>query len=154
MSTGVQPNWIQYEFDKVYKLYQLLVWNSNQMIEDFMGFGAKTVKIETSLDGTTWTELANVPEFAKGSGAAGYAANTTISFGGVEAKFVKLTITANWSGLAPQVGLSEVRFTYIPVQARLPQPATGAQGVSIDAVLTWRPGREAAWPLRRRGGRW
>ncbi len=143
MSAGTQPNWIQYELDKVYKLYQLQVWNSNQMIEAFMGFGAKTVKIETSTDGTTWKELANVPEFARASGAPGYAANTTVNFGGVEAKFVKLTITANWGGLAPQTGLAEVRFSYVPVQARAPQPATAATGVSIETGLNWRPGREA-----------
>ncbi|MCL5279087.1 MAG: discoidin domain-containing protein, partial [Planctomycetes bacterium] len=142
-SAGAKPNWIQYEFDKVYKLYQLLVWNSNQMIESFMGFGAKDVTIEYSTDGTTWTALANVPEFAKAPGIAGYAANTTVNFGGVEAKFVKLTINTNWGGMAPQTGLSEVRFTYVPVQARAPQPGPAATGVSVDTDLNWRPGREA-----------
>ncbi len=144
MSMGVQPNWIQYEFDKVYKLHQLLVWNSNQPVETYLGFGAKKVTIETSTDGTTWTALANVPEFGRASGLPDYAANTTVNFGGVEAKFVKLTIDANWGGVAPQTGLAEVRFSYIPVQARAPQPATGTAGVSADASLNWRPGREAA----------
>ena len=37
-----------------------------------------------------------------------------------------------------------MRFFYIPVQARQPQPATGATGVALDATLSWRPGREAA----------
>ncbi len=142
-SAGVKPNWIQYEFDKVYKLHQLLVWNSNQIIESFMGFGAKDVTIEYSTDGATWTTLAGVPEFAKAPGVAGYAANTTVSFGGVEAKFVKLTINTNWGGMAPQTGLSEVRFTYVPVQARAPQPAAAATGVGVDTSLNWRPGREA-----------
>ena len=45
---GQSPIWIQYEFDKVYKLYQMWVWNSNQAIEPFVGFGAKDVTIETS----------------------------------------------------------------------------------------------------------
>ncbi len=144
MSAGVQPNWIQYEFDKVYKLHQLLVWNSNQLIEGLLGFGAKKVTIETSTDGTTWKALADVPEFARGPATPGYAANTTVNLGGVEAKFVKLTITANWGGMAPQTGLAEVRFFYVPVQARLPQPASAAKSVSVDAGLNWRPGREAA----------
>jgi hypothetical protein len=144
LSTGVQPNWIQYEFDKVYKLNDLLVWNSNQLIEGFLGFGAKSVTIETSVDGATWTTLANGPEFARATGLPGYAANTTVKFGGVEAKFVKLTINANWGGMAPQSGLAEVRFSYVPVQARAPQPATGAKGVAVDTALDWRPGREAA----------
>ncbi len=144
MSAGVKPNWIQYEFDKAYKLNDLQVWNSNQLIESLLGFGAKTVTIETSLDGTTWTPLANVPEFGRGPGAADYAANTTVNFGGVEAKFVKLTINASWGGLAPQTGLAEVRFTYVPVQAFGPQPASAASGVSVDTTLNWRPGRGAA----------
>jgi hypothetical protein len=143
MSAGVKPNWIQYEFDKVYKLHQLLVWNSNQLIEPFLGFGAKKVTIETSVDGTTWTALADVPEFAQAAGLAEYAANTTVNFGGVEAKFVKLTIDTNWGGVAPQTGLAEVQFSYVPVQARAPEPAVAATEVSIDTALNWRPGREA-----------
>jgi hypothetical protein len=106
---GVVPHWIQYEFDQVYTLHELWVWNSNQLVEPFMGFGARTVKIEYSTDGTTWTPLAGVPEFAQATGKAGYAHNTTVSFGGVPAQFVKLTIEKNW-GTLPQTGLSEVRF--------------------------------------------
>jgi hypothetical protein len=143
MSAGVQPNWIQYEFDRVYKLNDLLVWNSNQMIEGFLGFGAKKVTIETSTDGVTWTPVADVPEFSRAPGAPDYAANTTVNFGGIEAKYVKLTIESNWGGVAPQTGLAEVRFSYIPVQAFQPQPAAAATDVSIDTDLSWRPGREA-----------
>jgi regulation of enolase protein 1 (concanavalin A-like superfamily) len=149
LSTGAPPNWVQYEFDKVYKLHDLKVWNSNQLIEAFVGFGAKKVTIETSTEpapaqagGTTWTTLANVPEFAKATGA-GYAANTTVNLGGVQAKYVKLTIDTSWGGMAT-TGLSEVRFSYVPVQARAPQPANAAVGVSLETDLNWRPGREAA----------
>ncbi len=143
LTTGAAPNWIQYEFDKVYKLHEMYVWNSNQQIEMMLGFGAKTVTIETSVDGTAWTAVKNVPEFAKAPGTADYAANTTVSMGEADAKFVKLTITANWGGLAPQTGLSEVRFSYTPTQARSPQPAQGSLGVAVDADFDWRPGREA-----------
>jgi hypothetical protein len=143
LTSGAAPNWIQYQFDKVYKLYDLKVWNSNQLIEGFLGFGAKKVTIEYSTDGTTWTALANVPEFTRATGMAGYAANTTVNMGGVMAQYVKLTINANWGGMAPQTGLSEVRFSYIPVQARAPQPATAATGVAVNPTLNWRPGREA-----------
>jgi len=48
---------IQYEFDKVYKLHEMVVWNSNQAIESFMGLGVKDVVIEHSLGGNEWTEL-------------------------------------------------------------------------------------------------
>ena len=143
MSKGTLPNWIQYEFDATYKLDKLLVWNSNQMIEAFIGFGAKDVTVEYSVDGVTWTTLAGAPQFGQGTGAAGYAANTTVDFGGAMAKYVKLTIDKNWGGVSPTTGLAEVRFTYVPVQARAPQPAVAATGVSLSTDLTWRPGREA-----------
>jgi hypothetical protein len=113
LSTSAPPHWIQFGFDKVYTLQELWVWNSNSAVEPFIGFGAKTVKIEYSTDGTTWTPLANVPEFAKAPGKLGYAADTKISFGGVSAKYVKLTIEKGW-GTTGSVGLSEVRFFYIP----------------------------------------
>ncbi len=122
LSKNTGPHWIQYEFDQVYTLHELWVWNSNQLVEPFMSFGAKTVKIEYSTDGTTWTALEGVPEFARAPGTAGYMANTIVSFGGVSAKYVKLTIEANWGGVAPSVGLSEVRFFYIPDRSYVPTP--------------------------------
>ncbi|MCX6376830.1 MAG: discoidin domain-containing protein, partial [Armatimonadetes bacterium] len=142
MSAGVLPNWIQYQFDALYKLDKLMVWNSNQSIETFLGFGAKDVTIEYSLDGTTWTALAGAPPFAQATGLPTYAANTTVNFGGASAKYVKLTIDQSWGGM-PTTGLSEVRFSYVPVLARSPQPANAAAGVPVDTSLTWRPGREA-----------
>jgi hypothetical protein len=143
LTAGALPQWIQYEFDQVYKLHEVQVWNSNQLIEGFLGFGAKQVVVETSVDGTTWTPVAGVPEFGKAPGAPGYGANTTVALGDVRARFVKLTIEANWGGVAPSTGLSEVRFSYIPLQARAPEPATAATDVGLDTDLNWRPGREA-----------
>ena len=43
----------------------------------------------------------------------------------------------------PTTGLSEVRFFYVPLQARSPAPATDATGQGLDTLLNWRPGREA-----------
>jgi hypothetical protein len=110
---GPQPAWIQYEFDKVYALHELWVWNSNGLVEPFIGFGAKSVRIEYSPDGTTWMPLANVPEFARAPGKPGSTANTLVRLGGVSAQFVRLTIEQGW-GATPATGLSEVRFFYIP----------------------------------------
>jgi hypothetical protein len=144
-ATGPKPDWIQYEFDRVYKLHQMWVWNSNQPVEGIVGLGARNVTIEYSTDGVAWTTLAGVPELVQAPGESGYAHNTTVDFGGVAARYVKLTIGDNWNGgRYPQVGLSEVRFYYVPVSAREPEPASGATDVSPDVVLSWRPGREAA----------
>lgn len=142
-SNTVKPAWIQFQFDKVYRLHEMWVWNANQVIESMVGFGAKTVKIEYSVDGQDWTTLEGVSEFNQGPGLPGYAANTTVSFGGVAARYVKVTILSNWGGMAQQVSISEVRFSYVPMQAFNPQPADGATGVGVGEALNWRPGRQA-----------
>jgi hypothetical protein len=135
--------WIEFQFDKVYKLHQMLVWNSNQMVESIVGFGFRDVAIEHSTNGTDWTALDGAAEFAQAPGADGYAHNTTVDIGGAAAKYVRLTAHSNW-GMLPQFGLSEVRFLYIPVWAREPSPDSGATDVDVDVVLGWRAGREAA----------
>jgi hypothetical protein len=89
------------------------VWNSNQAAESAIGFGAEDVTIEISLDGTTWTALEGVPVFAQATGEPNYVHNTTVEFGGAQARYVRLTINRNWAGGTKQAGLSEVRFLYI-----------------------------------------
>mgnify|MGYP001129213339 CR=1 FL=1 len=139
---GPQPTWIEYAFDKIYELHEMWVWNSNQALETTFGFGAKDTTIEYSSDGETWTPLGDF-EFAQATGDDTYAANTVIDFAGAAAQYVRLTISSNWASLVPQYSLSEVRFLYVPVKPREPQPADGATGVALDALLTWRAGREA-----------
>jgi len=143
LSAAGAEHWIQYEFAKVYKLHEMLVWNSNQMIEAFVGLGAKDVIIETSLDGETWTVLEDATQFAQAPGNAAYTANTIVDFAGATAQFVRITINTGY-GMMPQYGLSEVRFFSIPVQAREPQPVDGVSTDSAQVVLQWRAGREAA----------
>ncbi|MDH7600160.1 MAG: discoidin domain-containing protein [Sedimentisphaerales bacterium] len=139
---GPTPPWIQYEFDKPYKLYQLWVWNSNQLTEAISGFGAKTVSITLSTDGVNWVELPDVQEFAQAPGEEGYKTDIIVDMKGKVAKFVRLTINETWSG-GNRASLSEVRFYQIPTQAFLPEPPDGATDVPLDTVLRWRPGREA-----------
>ena len=141
--TGPKPTWIQYQFDKVYKLRELWVWNSNQVVEGTLGLGARDVTVEYSVDGAAWIALTDV-EFARASGVAGYAHNTTVDLKGIAAKYVKLTIKSNWGGLLAQYSLSEVRFFFVPVLARDPSPASGATGVNPQVTLSWRAGREAS----------
>jgi len=138
------PASIQYKFDKSYKLHQMWVWNHNSVLEPGIGFGVKNATIEYSTDGSKWTTLGTTHVFNQAPGAAGYAHNTTIDFAGVAAKYVKITANSNWGGKVAQYGLSEVRFFYVPVWAREPNPAAGATDVNVPSVnLSWRPGREA-----------
>jgi hypothetical protein len=123
----------------------MLVWNYNG--DSILSlYGIKEVTIEYSTDGVTWAQ-ANVSELNQAPGTAGYAANTTVPFDGADAKYVKVIANNNYGGGADffnKYGLSEVRFLYIPVDARNPSPEDGAIDVAIDSALSWVPGREAA----------
>jgi len=133
--------YVQYEFDRVYKLHELLVWNYNVQFEIILGFGLKAVTVEYSENGTDWTALGDV-EFAKATAKDTYVYNTVVDLQGVPAKYARLTVNSGW-GMMGQYGLSEVRFLYIPAQARQPQPADGATGADVNTSLSWRAGREA-----------
>lgn len=109
LSAGTEPQWIQYEFDENYELHEMHVWNSNQLIEPFLGLGAKDVLIETSVDGIEWTTLEGTTQFNQATGNSDYTANTVVDFGGVSAKFVRINILSGY-GTWSQWGLSEVRF--------------------------------------------
>jgi len=134
--------YIQYEFDSLYKLHEMLVWNYNVQFEPMLGFGLKNVTVEYSENGTDWTALGDF-EFARATATTTYTANTTVSFGGVAARYVRLNVNSGYGSLG-QYGLSEVRFMYIPAHARQPQPADGATDVEIGTALAWRSGRNAA----------
>ena len=98
------------------------------LVRPGQSYQIKDVTIETSTDGTTWTLLKDT-QFAQATAVGGYAHNTTVDMGGVMAQYVKLTPKSNWSMVGlKQCGLSEVRFFYVPVEARAPpcQPSTRA----------------------------
>jgi len=139
---GAEAPVLEFEFDQVYKLDEMVVWNYNVLFELMLGFGLKDVTVEYSADGTEWTMLGDV-EFAQATAKTTYEANTSVDFGGVAVKAVRLTVNSAYGPLG-QYGLSEVRFMYIPATAREPQPDDGKTNVAPDATLGWRAGREAA----------
>ncbi len=141
-TNGSGPVQLDFTFDKVYKLYEMLVWNYNVVFEAVLGFGVNDATIEYSADGAEWTLLAET-QFNQATARNDYAANTVIDMGGVAARAVRVKINSNFGSLT-QYGLSEVRFFYTPVLPREPEPSANATNVSVDAVLDWRGGREAA----------
>ncbi len=137
-----EPLTITFEFDRVYKMHQMLVWNYNVAFELLLGFGVKDATVEYSTDGAEWTVLGDVV-LTQAPATAGYAANTTVELQGVPAQYVRLTINGAF-GMMGKYGLSEVRFTQIPAHTREPDPADGEADVAVnETVLSWRAGRDA-----------
>ena len=138
LSNALAPGetWIQYDFDQLHKLHQVLIWNHNSDLEEIVGFGIKEALIETSQDGEIWETFGTI-ELAQA------AQKVPVDLQGIIARHVRITAQSNWGGIFQQYGLSEVRFFYIPVQAREFQPDSGAIGADVDVVLGWRAGREA-----------
>jgi len=141
---GPLPTWIEFEFERANKLHEMWVWNSNDSLESRIGLGFKDVTIEYSVDGNDYVILGENHEFTRAPGEPNYAHDTTIDFGGEAAKHVRLTANSNWEGIFDESGLSEVRFFYIPVHAREPDPNSEATEVDLDLFLDWGAGREAA----------
>ncbi|MBN2591261.1 MAG: carbohydrate binding domain-containing protein [Sedimentisphaerales bacterium] len=137
------PNqaWIRYDFDDVYKMPRMLIWNHNQTGFS-AGYAMKEVVIEYSADaGETWTAL-DVNELAKGTGSA--LDPQMVDLGGVAnglaINAVRITAISNWTSAFKNYGLSEVRFYYVPVRPTTPSPADAATGVVVTPTLTWAPG--------------
>ncbi len=140
--TGVDTPYIQFEFDRSYKLHEMYIWNYNFEFEKFLGIGVENITVMYSADGMDWTPLGDW-DLAQGPGVGTYVYNTIIPLDGIAAQFVRLAINDNW-GTSSQYGLSEVRFMYLPTYARNPQPADGDVDIDVNPVLSWRAGRDAA----------
>ncbi|MDI6450816.1 LamG-like jellyroll fold domain-containing protein [Anaerobaca lacustris] len=136
-----EPIVIQYEFDRLYKLHEMWVWNYNVMFEPILGFGLKDVTIDYSADGVDWTTLGDF-ELSQAPGTTTYEPGSTIDLAQAAARYVRLTVRSGWGGMG-QYGLSEVRFLHVPAVARDPEPAAGQAGLNPEVVLGWRGGRAA-----------
>ncbi|MEN6384740.1 MAG: discoidin domain-containing protein [Phycisphaerales bacterium] len=136
------PWYIQYEFDQIYPLTEMWVWNYNHTITR----GIKKCMIEYSTDGSSWTQLGGTGhyfQFAQATGSTTLPHGNEIDFGGVNAKYVRITTSddsdATW-GDSDYCGLSEVRF-YIPsLYASTPSPADGSRYNEQSLTLSWSSG--------------
>jgi F5/8 type C domain len=100
------PIYIQFEFDDVYELEEMWVWNYNH--DRSLEHGVKDATIEYSENGADWTVFGDV-ECAMATGEDDYTANTIVSLEGILARYVRLTVLSTY-GTFPVAGLSEVRF--------------------------------------------
>jgi hypothetical protein len=150
--------WIQYEFDQIYTLTNMWVWNYNQDVTGGGDLrtnrGYNECTIEYSTNGTDWTTLGSTHFFAEADGSDTYAHNTEINFGSVDAKYVRLTAISNHGGTS--AGLSEVRFYHTgdtppDTDPPTPDPATFAVAPAADSdtaiSMTATTGSDASPPV-------
>ncbi len=102
--------WIKFDFDKVYKIKEMWVWNYNEEVSR----GLKDVIINYTIDGNTWKKLGDYT-FTQAPSKPNYAHNTTVDFNGVAAKAVLIIAKTgrdigNYGNSQGMYGLSEVRF--------------------------------------------
>ena len=110
--------WVAFTFNTPQVVDNMWVWNYNRAANP--GRDWKTVAIDYTTDGTTWTRLGgsgNWFTFSQSPGTDGYVCNNIINFDGISIKGVCLTLAANYATSATQdyySGLSEVRFETVP----------------------------------------
>lgn len=125
--------WIRFDFDKVYELGKLWVWNDNQ--DQCSDRGLRNVSIEYSTTGGNdsgeWIKLGEY-EFAKASELNTYLGKAEADFGGAEVKHVVITAhttNGNWGTGYNDYGLSGVYFYTVPPEKRkstiFPRPRSG-----------------------------
>ncbi|MCP4449858.1 MAG: discoidin domain-containing protein, partial [Planctomycetes bacterium] len=87
--------WIQYEFDDVMKLDVMTVWNSNGAAEGAIGWGAKDVEIQYSVDGENWAVLEGATQLSRAPGLPSHNEPDEAAFDGAAAKYVRVNIQGN-----------------------------------------------------------
>jgi hypothetical protein len=143
--TTAGASWVKYEFDQVYTLSELWVWNFNYPSD--LDQGLQKVYIEYTSDGSTWTKVYDDANdywiFAQADGTTTYVHNTTVDFGGVDANAVVITAAStggNW-GDPSYYGLSEVLFLAIDTDPNANNPIPKDDGIASPYItLQWTAG--------------
>ena len=97
-------HFIMYDFDNVYALGQMKIWNTND--PSHLDWGMRDVMIDYSIDGENWT-LAGVYTFAQASGLSTYEGEEGPNLNNIEARYLLITALNNYCGTC--YGLSEFR---------------------------------------------
>lgn len=145
---------ITFDLGAVTNLETIRIWNYNE--NTFTKFGAKEIRVSTSLDNATFTALGDITLAQAGSTTAEPAQDFAAAVSSV--RYVKLQILSNWDGAQfwssitgntnaagadghYLAGLSEVRFVGIPTPVATavsnPGPVDAATGIEPESTLSW-----------------
>ncbi len=100
-----EGHWILYDFNHLYKLGQMHVWNTNAV--GFLDDGMKEVVIDISDDGVNWTALGQF-QFEKGTGSTTYEGFDGPNLNDAEGRYLLITALSNWGGSC--YGMSEIKI--------------------------------------------
>jgi len=98
-------HWIMYDFNHIYGLGEVHLWNTND--RNNLSWGLQYASVDYSVDGINWTELGTYT-FEMASGRSIYQGFLATNFDNNEARFVLITALENWGGDC--YGLAEIRF--------------------------------------------
>lgn len=99
-------HFILYDFNKVYKLGQMQIWNTNDPAH--LDRGMRDVAIDYSIDGENWFHAGDFT-FAQASGLSTYEGDYGPYLNEVEARYLLITGLNNYGGKC--FGLSEMRVS-------------------------------------------
>lgn len=134
--------WISYDLGEMKRLGQMQIWNLNSPAH--LDDGAKTIILDYSNDGLTWTEWGTITlEAAVASGY--YEGSQGPDLDGLEAQHILLTIQSNHGGLCS--GLGEIKIETLPtsslsdIETKIPlklypNPALGYTLISFTAPMS------------------
>ena len=132
-SAAADPNpTVTYDLSGVHDLGSMRIWNYN--FAGQLELGAKTIAIETSVDGQTFAPERSI-DLPIGSGSP-HANGHAVDLTGIRARYVRLGVTSTHGGQS-QAGLAEVQFfgdavdigNLVPVVASQTSNLNGAGGL-------------------------
>ena len=116
--------WVSYEFDDVYTLGQMWVWNNNDSNDGsdvYTVRGLKDVIVDYSTDGSNWFTLGTTHVFAQAPAPASddYPGFAGPDFAGASAKYVVIAATSNYGEEPYDPGADKRRYSLSEVEFRL-----------------------------------
>jgi hypothetical protein len=133
---------IVFDLGGTYNLTNIHIWPFNQssLYGDLWHRSVKDFDVLVSSDGVGYTQVGSTLLLQEPPGDTPVPVQT-FDFDASEVAYIKIDILTSWNGTTSDwVGLSEVRFDYIPSHAFNPSPEDTQTNVPLDAVLSWHTG--------------
>lgn len=120
-------HWIMYEFESLYKIDAIKLWNYNDPAH--LDWGAAELSIDYSEDGITWTFGQNI-NLLKATGLNDYEGMSWMDINLPRAKYVLITVLNNFKGNC--AGFAEIRFSAEKIKLNTAIDAAEHENLLVD----------------------